>query len=365
MRSARSALSWAFVAALLQPCAAQQQKTCYYPDGSIAKGDHPCDTDAEHSPCCAGDVLANQCLANKLCLSPKGRYARGSCTDPTWTSPDCPQYCIANNLTNGADLSLCTSLSNPSPSFCCVGASDCCAQQSSQFILRPAPYDTWAVWDKDNNRYDVIAPLSSSSSSSSSSSTGTKTTTSPSATGTGASSQSHETGTHPPATLAISTNPNAADATAGAVGPHTTSSGTLSDQTPSSTGLSTGAQAGIGVGAAIGALLLAAVAFLGWKLYRASQTSGIAEQWAWDMEEQRRREAEARAAAAAGTGAGTGVEVPAPVYYAQLDGGMVKHELGSEVASYELQGGDGRRGELGTSPVYGGESPVTQGWGHR
>jgi hypothetical protein len=75
---------------LLQTCLG---KKCYYPGGEEATGDYPCDSDAEHSACCAGGTLGKACLANKLCWSPGMRFARGSCTDPSFKSPACPDYC--------------------------------------------------------------------------------------------------------------------------------------------------------------------------------------------------------------------------------------------------------------------------------
>jgi len=72
---------------------------CYYPDGTLAPGDIPCDPDAENSSCCSaksGDAFG--CLANKLCRMPSGRNVRGSCTDPTWMSPDCPKFCTSTSF---------------------------------------------------------------------------------------------------------------------------------------------------------------------------------------------------------------------------------------------------------------------------
>lgn len=71
---------------------------CYYPDGTPAPGDIPCDPDAENSACCSaksGDAFG--CLANKLCRMPSGRNVRGSCTDPTWMSPECPKFCMSTS----------------------------------------------------------------------------------------------------------------------------------------------------------------------------------------------------------------------------------------------------------------------------
>ena len=66
---------------------------CYYPDGS--KSNHtlcrPLSSD-QASACCPG---SNICLDNSLCLTQTsyGAIIRGSCTDPTWQSDECPRYC--------------------------------------------------------------------------------------------------------------------------------------------------------------------------------------------------------------------------------------------------------------------------------
>ncbi|KAF9630546.1 hypothetical protein BFW01_g1108 [Lasiodiplodia theobromae] len=66
---------------------------CYYPDGTIATNDYACRLDTTESFCCTTNV---SCLDNKICdvLSPtQYRYNRGTCTDKTWTSDACPQFC--------------------------------------------------------------------------------------------------------------------------------------------------------------------------------------------------------------------------------------------------------------------------------
>lgn len=70
-------------------------QSCYYPDGSLPT-DYvyvPC-TGESVSSCCIpseGDV----CLASGLCYYQTGNYPfRGACTDKSWGSSKCPQYCL-------------------------------------------------------------------------------------------------------------------------------------------------------------------------------------------------------------------------------------------------------------------------------
>ena len=70
---------------------AVEQRACYYPNGNIALPDAACDPSASVSPCCGGGV---GCLDSKMCQSSDESLIRGSCTDPTWKSPDCPDYCL-------------------------------------------------------------------------------------------------------------------------------------------------------------------------------------------------------------------------------------------------------------------------------
>lgn len=73
----------------------QAANLCFFPGGKQA-ADVPCDLKAQVSMCC-GSVAA--CLSNGLCKDEKTTnetgvaYARGTCTDPTWQSPICPQHC--------------------------------------------------------------------------------------------------------------------------------------------------------------------------------------------------------------------------------------------------------------------------------
>lgn len=66
-------------------------RSCYFPNGNLAVGDTPCRDEAA-SACCGPDAI---CLTNGLCISVQQPYviARGSCTDDSWQSSDCPNRC--------------------------------------------------------------------------------------------------------------------------------------------------------------------------------------------------------------------------------------------------------------------------------
>ena len=69
-------------------------QTCYYPDGSVSHRDTPCRVlpYGQASPCCGATDI---CLDNDYCLAQSGPevVTRGSCTDSSWQSGECPQYC--------------------------------------------------------------------------------------------------------------------------------------------------------------------------------------------------------------------------------------------------------------------------------
>ena len=74
--------------------------TCYGPpydgggpNGPHASGDSPCtqDSNDEEARACCGYSDGSICLSNGLCFVPANNtMMQGSCTDPTWTSPNCP-----------------------------------------------------------------------------------------------------------------------------------------------------------------------------------------------------------------------------------------------------------------------------------
>ncbi|KAK6213506.1 hypothetical protein QIS74_09508 [Colletotrichum tabaci] len=137
---------------------------CFFPGGIQAR-DVPCDPTAEVSMCC-GSV--NACLSNGLCkledtFNDTGiAYARGTCSDPTWQSPVCPQNCVLNQDTrhnrsafdfrfNGVQVWQCDSQGFGVPGkFCCESAAEktrCCSTPTAVFgpLIAATPGNAAAV----------------------------------------------------------------------------------------------------------------------------------------------------------------------------------------------------------------------------
>lgn len=69
-----------------------RRATCFNPDGSAEPYAVPCASEGE-SHCCSG--ASGICLSNGYCMDYLQPFAvwRGSCTDRTWGSANCPQVC--------------------------------------------------------------------------------------------------------------------------------------------------------------------------------------------------------------------------------------------------------------------------------
>lgn len=64
---------------------------CHAPDGTISPFDQACYPSASDSFCCPPSSIYP---SNKLCILPGGQALRGSCTDPSFSSPACPNFCL-------------------------------------------------------------------------------------------------------------------------------------------------------------------------------------------------------------------------------------------------------------------------------
>src|ERR1700710_1323882 len=73
--------------------------TCYYPNGDVTPADVACSDSTDEAACC-GQGYA--CLSNGICMrneetidaNSQNTYVRGSCTDSSWKSSFCPNFCV-------------------------------------------------------------------------------------------------------------------------------------------------------------------------------------------------------------------------------------------------------------------------------
>lgn len=112
------------------------EAACYYPNGDLNPDDVPCNSSADASVCCGRGWT---CLSNGVCMlgqdssvgsiSRIGSTYRTSCTDRSWNSTACPDFCRASpwNLGVYQAVSSCGQ-----HSWCCqsesVNAAYCCTQ---------------------------------------------------------------------------------------------------------------------------------------------------------------------------------------------------------------------------------------------
>ena len=139
--------------------------TCYMPpyqgggpEGHIASGDTPCtpNTDDDVARACCGYSDGSICLSNGLCFVPQNNsMLQGSCTDPSWTSPGCPNTkCVGmrailyisredSNEGSDANLQFCQSAPEDVPApgdsrglWYCRTSSQSCADALSTFGIQ-------------------------------------------------------------------------------------------------------------------------------------------------------------------------------------------------------------------------------------
>jgi hypothetical protein len=218
---------------------------CFYPDGSQAQSDYACNLTAEHSFCCA---IGYNCLDNKICVAEGySDWNRGSCTDKTWNSPDCPRFCMDFSSSGGSWLVNCAE----DAGVCCydtlaASPEDCCSANLtgqnpvSKLPGEPTPFTLITSGASTQTRV-----LSSSSSSSSSIS----------ATSATSSSTTSTISTSTSTTSAVSTPSSTSSPIDSSPAP--TPAASSSDST-----LTTGAYVGIAIGIAAAIGLLGAAIFL-------------------------------------------------------------------------------------------------------
>lgn len=140
---ARHALLYSAILTLLSSSSAQ---ICYNQDESTDPTAIPCypsnSTGTSQSFCCP---VGRQCYTSGLCgpSNTDPNYGRLSCTDYTWRSPDCPQFCLSNDQSGGAVVVLCPGTDNQ---YCCSnlardGTTYGCCGNSSNFLALGALVD--------------------------------------------------------------------------------------------------------------------------------------------------------------------------------------------------------------------------------
>ncbi|KAK4181260.1 hypothetical protein QBC36DRAFT_227644 [Triangularia setosa] len=230
---------------------------CYYPGGGEALDDVPCDPDAEVSVCCGRSTSGGGCLSNKLCMGTDGRMSRGSCTDNTWMSPECPNFCTV--LRQGIVVTPCLNGNDSSTTHCCFMDRNCCSDKSALFEAPPAQPATTATWNARSVRYVTVQLQPSTSSSS------TKTSTSKILTSSFTSTSAANT-VAPTESTTTTTPPESAQPTSSPSGDQQ-----FQPQQQSSEALPPATAAGVAIGAVVGAVLIAAVIYLLWRLNKSQK----------------------------------------------------------------------------------------------
>ena len=113
---------------------------CYDFGGSIVDGDRACYQDRDHSFCCGENWT---CLSSGICsrensteITPNGGspLQRATCTDQTWKSEQCPQFCTSQGGPRG--MKQCD---NSYSTFCCVWTDCCGGPQGRQCLEEGTP----------------------------------------------------------------------------------------------------------------------------------------------------------------------------------------------------------------------------------
>ncbi|KKY18608.1 hypothetical protein UCDDS831_g05889 [Diplodia seriata] len=113
------------------------EDSCYYPDGSVADKDIPCGSSSSDTACCP---YGWTCLDTGICsLDSLDYITRYTCTDQSWDSSACPQYCL-DGTPNGTDTGNVALLECSDNQYCCNGdrSGNCCKDKAvSLFEISP------------------------------------------------------------------------------------------------------------------------------------------------------------------------------------------------------------------------------------
>ncbi|OAP58625.1 hypothetical protein AYL99_07715 [Fonsecaea erecta] len=227
--------------------------TCYWqnstlaPDDpySIAPDDTACFPDQENSACCGTGLT---CLSDGVCYieqSGNGYYYRGTCTDRTWDSQQCPGWCFAQNANTSIPLLKCDTAQDW---YCCPGDSECSCDTGKNAVklgdTQPSTVTvigstSWPGISSTTSPFVQTSPLVTDGTTSSESGEPTQNTSASTSTSTSTSTRTSST---------PSTSKSAAAAAASATS--NTPAPSKSDGS-SNTGLAAGLGAGLGAAAVI------------------------------------------------------------------------------------------------------------------
>ncbi|TDZ35420.1 hypothetical protein C8035_v009308 [Colletotrichum spinosum] len=259
------------LAGVLARSASAAANLCFFP-GGVQSLDVPCDPKADVSMCC-GSV--NACLSNGLCkLDDTSNntgiaYARGTCSDPTWQSPICPQNCVLNPDTrknnsafdfrfNGVQVWQCDSQGFGVPGkFCCESAAEktrCCSTPAAVFgpLIAATPGNAQAVQTFHSGAKATPTP------------TGSKKPTGVPPPAAASKPPAKAPPPTPAPTMSSKIPATPAGEKAGPTKPPATGGISGGTAPARQEGLSTVAMVGMGVGASVGGALLVAVGVMWW-----------------------------------------------------------------------------------------------------
>ncbi|KAF2092701.1 hypothetical protein NA57DRAFT_62225 [Rhizodiscina lignyota] len=239
--------------------AVQGRATCYYPDGTVAANDWPCKDSGGGVECCSRGYA---CLDNGLCVAPDPNpalnisYIRSSCTDKSWKSSSCPNFCTSNHASGGALMYACDA--SAASDFCCDngrGYYACCSDKAN---ILDIPAATAALTLAGVPTVITLEKQTSTAQGAPDAITVTKI----------SASKLTKTQGVLRTTTVINTESTS----------NPTSATSSDTPTPnSSSGLSTGAKAGIGIGVALGVVLIALNAALAYLFLRRRSSGPVAE----------------------------------------------------------------------------------------
>ena len=148
---------------LVVALALQVSSSCYYPDGTYIAADRPCITNGTQESFCCGQQGVT-CLSDKVCYNsnaPSGlKYVRGSCTDRSFRSSACPDFCLSSSfwcmwrlITNKILAAVAPSdkagimfqCGFPTDSYCCSPDGSPCSCENGNVTLAAASSDVYSI----------------------------------------------------------------------------------------------------------------------------------------------------------------------------------------------------------------------------